>query len=523
MKAIIVIVLSTIVGTGVVGIFSYLQFFLIAKAASLATKEIRQDAFDHLVRLPISYFDKNAHGDLISKLTNDTETILNVIARVLPQLIIMVITLIGSVVLMFITSWQLTLIVILVIILMMLTTTLISKGAQKHFILQQQKLGEINGILEENISGLKAVKLYNQEEKEIRKFSKVMNEYRHANFRGNLYAGMMMPLIRLVDNITYALLIAFGAYFNIKQGVSIGSIQAMTNFAKISLRPVNSLAEIFNIIQIAIAGGERVFNIIDEVDEYEKDSTFKLDNIKGNVKFKNVYFEYEKDVEVLKDVSFEAKSGETVAIVGPTGSGKTTIINLLTRFYDVKKGDILIDDHSIYDLSKKFLRQNVGIVLQTTYLFKGTVYENIKYGKPNATFEEVIRAAKLAQVHDIIERLPKKYNTIVKEGGLNFSHGERQLISIARTILADPTILVLDEATSSVDTRTESHIQKSMNILMKGRTSFVIAHRLQTIKNADKIIVILNGEILEIGNHENLLKNKGLYYQMYKTQFNLDI
>ncbi|HEY8444721.1 MAG TPA: ABC transporter ATP-binding protein [Bacilli bacterium] len=522
LTAIFIIVVSTVIATLIVGIFSYLQSFLIAKAASFATKELRNDAFHHLTRLPISYIDNQAHGDLISKFTNDTETILNLIARVLPQFLIMIITLVGAVVLMIITSWRLSIVVLIVLTLMVVVTTVISKGAQKHFIAQQAKLGSMNGILEEDISGLKAVKLYNQEENMIKKFALVTEEYRKANFKGNLYAGMMIPLIRLVDNILYALIVAFGALFNIRYGVSIGSIQAMTNFSRISLRPVNSLAEIFNVIQIAIAGGERVFRIMDEKDEYQNDSQNVLDDIKGNVKFQNVYFEYKKDLEVLKNINFEVKSGETVAIVGPTGSGKTTIINLLTRFYDVKSGDILIDGVSIYDLSKSFLRRHVGIVLQTTYLFKGTVFENIKYGKPDATREEVIKAAKLAQVHDIIERLPKKYDTKVKEGGLNFSHGERQLISIARTILANPSILILDEATSSVDTRTESQIQKSMDILMKGRTTFVIAHRLQTIKNADKIIVILNGEIIETGNHHELLAKNGLYAQMYKTQFNLN-
>jgi len=520
---VLLISIATIVGTAIIGIFSFLQFFVIAKVASLATKQIRRDAFNHLTRLPISYFDNNPHGDIISKLTNDTETILNVIARVVPQFVVTIIMIIGATILMLITSWQLTIIIGIVIILMLIATTFISKGAQKHFIKQQDLLGQINGIVEEDVVGLEAVKLYNQEENMINKFTNTMYEYRDANFRGHLYAGMLMPMVRLIDNILYGLIIAVGAVLNINYGaITIGGVQAMTNYSRITLRPLNNLSSIFNIIQIAIAGGKRIFDIIDEIDEYEgvKDKT--LPEVKGNVSFENVIFEYEEDTEVLRDVSFKANAGETIAIVGPTGSGKTTIINLLTRFYDTNSGDIKIDGVSIYELSKDFLRRNIGIVLQTTYLFKGTVYENIKYGKPDASREDVIKAAKLAQVHEIIERLPNKYNTRVKEGGLNFSHGERQLLSIARTILSDPAILVLDEATSSVDTRTEERIQKSMDILTKDRTSFVIAHRLKTIKNADKIIVIRDGKILEEGNHDQLIKEKGLYHQMYTTQFDLD-
>ncbi|HPT88801.1 MAG TPA: ATP-binding cassette domain-containing protein [Bacilli bacterium] len=285
-------------------------------------------------------------------------------------------------------------------------------------------------------------------------------------------------------------------------------------------RPASNLAQIFNVIQAAIAGGYRVFSIIDEPHEYQNEEDKEiLTSTKGKVEFENVNFSYIPGTPVLKDISFTAKPGQTIAIVGPTGSGKTTIINLLTRFYDIDSGDILIDGRSIYDYTKDSLRSMIGIVLQTTYLFKGTVLENIRYGNPNATFEDVVRAAKLAQVHDIIERLPQKYNTMVKEGGINFSHGERQLISIARTILSNPQILILDEATSSVDTRTEFNIQRSIQEVIKGRTSFVIAHRLQTIRKADIILVIHQGKLIEQGSHEELMAKRGMYYEMYTTQF----
>ena len=304
--------------------------------------------------------------------------------------------------------------------------------------------------------------------------------------------------------------------------ISVGQIQAMTNYTKLSTRPINSIAQVYNILQIAISGGDRVFKLINETDEYVNTNNDKLGEINGQIEFKNVSFGYEDTSYVLDDITFNAKAGEMIAIVGPTGGGKTTIINLLMRFYDPQKGQITLDDVPINNLSKDYLRQNIGIVLQTTYLFKGTVLDNIRYGKSDASIEEVIEAAKSAHVHEIIERLPRKYDTRVKEGGINFSHGERQLIAIARAILANPKVLILDEATSSVDTRTEINIQKSIAQLIKNRTSFVIAHRLQTIRNADKILVIKNGKIIEQGSHDNLISKKGFYYELYNTQFSVE-
>jgi ATP-binding cassette subfamily B protein len=331
---------------------------------------------------------------------------------------------------------------------------------------------------------------------------------------------MMMPIIRLLDNILYSLIITVGGVLHIVYGViTVGTIQAITNFSRMLIRPISNVAQIYNLLQAAIAGGYRVFKLIDEESEYVDDSDIELEKVSGDVEFRNVNFGYEPGQKVLKDINFKVASGNTIAIVGPTGSGKTTIINLLARYYDVNEGDILIDGESIYNYSKRSLRSKVGIVLQTTYLFRGTVLDNIKYGRPDASFEEVVAAAKLAQVHEIIERLPHKYNTRVKEGGINFSHGERQLISIARTILSDPAILVLDEATSSVDTRTEAKIQKSIGLLVKSRTSFIIAHRLKTIKNADIILVILDGRIVESGNHQELMARDGIYAEMYNLQF----
>lgn len=524
MQTILIIVVSIIISSVVVSILNYFEQFVASKVASLVVIDIRKDAFNNLMRLPIKYFDQNPHGVIMSYLTNDVETVYNALSQVVPQLINAVVTIIGAIILMLITSIELSIVAFLIIPIMAFLTIFISKKAAKHFQTQQVKLGAINGIVKENITGLKVVKLYNQEKNFEEKFNKASEELMKASYKGQIYSGLMMPLIRLVDNILYGLLIFVGALLNINYNglVSVGQIQAMTNYTKLSTRPINNIAQIYNVLQIAIAGGYRVFNLINETSEYYQNSKNTLNDIQGNIVFSEVNFGYDESRYVLKNINFEAKSGEMVAIVGPTGGGKTTIINLLMRFYDPQKGEITLDGVNISNLSKDYLRQNIGIVLQTTYLFKGTVLDNIRYGKSDATIEEVIEAAKSAHVHEIIDRLPRKYETKVQEGGINFSHGERQLIAIARAILANPKVLILDEATSSVDTRTESNIQKSIASLVKNRTSFVIAHRLQTIRNADKILVIKDGSIIEQGSHQELLAKRGFYYELYKTQFALE-
>lgn len=517
--AVSVIVASLIFVTVFVAIGSFFQRLLMAKVAAKTTEAIRRDAFIQLQKLPIKYYDKNPHGVIMSVLTNDIETIYNALSQVVPQLITSIITIIGAITLMFFTSWQLTIVTISLFPIMLLTIGLITTRAFKHFRSMQSIIGELNGIVEEDIKGLKAIKLYNQEAKMIAAFNSTNESLRKASYKANIFSGMMMPIIRLLDNILYGVVITVGAIIKIRYGIiSIGKIQSMTNYSKMFVRPVSNLAQVYNLLQAAIAGGYRVFTLIEEADEYVGETKVPLEDVRGEVEFQNVYFAYDKE-DVLKNISFKVPAGKTIAIVGPTGSGKTTIINLLTRYYDIERGKILIDGKDIRNYSKSSVRSQVGIVLQNTLLFKGTVLENIKYGKMDATFEEVVEAAKLAQVHEIIERLPRKYHTKIKEGGINFSHGERQLISIARTILANKTILVLDEATSSVDTRTESKIQKSIGLLVKNRTSFIIAHRLQTIQKADIILVIKDGEIIEQGSHLELLEKKGLYYEMHNLQF----
>ncbi|MGD9886427.1 MAG: ABC transporter ATP-binding protein [Bacilli bacterium] len=518
--AVVFIFASVAVLTAFTAFGAWVQRILIASAAGKITKKIRIDAFGKLQKLSIEYYDKNAHGDIMSVITNDVETIFIAFSQVVPQLINAVIMIIGSITIMFFTSWHLTLIVISLFPFMLLLVAFITTRAFKHFKMQHAKLGEVNGIVKEDIDGLKVVKLYNQEQTMIDKFSASNDQLQVASFKAQIYSGMMMPIIRLLDNILYGLVVAVGAVLNIKLGViSVGKIQSMTNYSKMFVRPISNIAQTYNMLQSAVAGGYRVFRLIDEPDEYVNDATTSLPQDCFNVRFENVNFGYDPNQKVLNDINFEIASGKTIAIVGPTGGGKTTIINLLSRFYDPDSGNIYIGGNNVKDFSKPSVRSQMGVVLQTTYLFKGTILDNIKYGNKDATFEEVEEAARTAQVHDIIERLPRKYQTKVKEGGRNFSHGERQLIAIARAILGNPSIIVLDEATSSVDTRTESKIQKSIGFLVKKRTSFIIAHRLQTIKNADLILVVQEGKITEQGSHKELIEKQGLYYEMYSLQF----
>lgn len=510
-----------LVGIGIIGgFFSWLQSYMMAVMSQKTVRDIRQDAFDQLQVLPLKYYDTKQSGAIMSRLTNDIELISSALSQTVVQLVTSVITVIGSVVMMIIASWELAIITILFIPPMIIFTILIAKKTFKSFKEQQKHLASINGIVEESIGGLKAVKLYNQENNVLKEFEKKNEELKKVGFKAQLYSGVVMPVINFINNFVYVIIVVAGGYMAIRfNTVSVGQISAVSAYARQFTRPISQLAQLFNTLQQAIAGAERVFEIIDEENEYINDAGLRVEKIKGDVEFRNVYFGYTKDKRILKDITFKAEVGETIAIVGPTGSGKTTIINLINRFYDVDEGEILVDGYNVNDIKKDNLRSKVGVVLQDTNLFSGTVYDNIKYGKMNATNEEVMEAARLANADGFISRLPDGYKTDVYEGGQNFSQGERQLISIARTILSNPDILILDEATSNVDTRTESRIQESMDYLMKGRTSFVIAHRLQTIRNADKILVIKDGRIIENGSHAELLSQKGFYYDLYTTQF----
>ena len=483
--------------------------------------KIRKDAFDKLQKLPIKYYDTNQSGDIVSRLTNDVDLISNSLASVVTELVSSAITLVGSLVMMFVVNWALAFIVLLFVPVMILFTAKIGKVTKSGFVAQQKHLGNLNGIIEESISGLKVIKLYGNEGATLGEFSETNVKLRNAGFKAQVYAGFIMPTINFLNNFIYVVIATIGGLFKILGwfAMTIGDISAITQYARQFIQPISNLAQLFNTLQQGLAGAERVFKLIDEETEYENDGTEAIDRFYGEVEFKDVTFGYDADKEVLKNISFDAEKGQITAIVGPTGSGKTTIINLINRFYDVNSGSIEIDGKDIMSYKKDDLRKNIGVVLQDTKLFAGTVYENILYGDLDGTKEEVEKSAKLANAHDFIMKLPHGYETEVQEGGTNFSQGERQLISIARTILSNPDILILDEATSNVDTRTEFKIQESMRSLMKGRTSFVIAHRLQTIRNAHRILVIKDGELIENGNHKELLSQKGFYYDLYTTQF----
>lgn len=482
---------------------------------------IRKDAFDKLQLLPVRYYDTNQPGDIVSRITNDVDLISNVLAAFINQFVQSIILLVGSLIMMFILNWALALVVIAFVPIILVLTKRIAKVTRKGFIAQQKHLGDLNSIVEESISGLKVIKLYGREGEVKDDFIESNIKLRDAGYKAQVMSGFLMPIVGFLTNITYVAVIGFGTWFIIIgfASVSVLDIAAITQYARQFSQPISNLAQLFNTIQQGIAGAERVFSVIDEASEYENDGEIEITDLKGHVVFDHVNFSYEPKTEVLSDISFEAEVGKTIAIVGPTGSGKTTIINLLNRFYDIEQGNILIDDVNIKSYKKDDLREHIGVVLQDTSLFTGSVYDNIVYGRKDATKEDVEQAAVMANAHDFIMKLPHGYETEVTEGGNNFSQGERQLISIARTILSNPDVLILDEATSNVDTRTEFKIQESMHRLMQGRTSFVIAHRLQTIRNADRILVIKDGRLIEQGNHQELLQERGFYYDLYTTQF----
>jgi ATP-binding cassette subfamily B protein len=506
---------------GMHSLIRFLARYVMVDVSQKTVKQIRQDAFDRLQKLPVRYYDQNQPGDITSRLTNDIELISNSLSQVITEVITSIITLVGSAVMMFVLNWALAIIVILFVPLMGFITIQVGKRTRKGFKAQQKHLGGLNSIVEESISGLRVLKLYGQETATIEEFKEKNKQLRDTGFKANVWAGVIMPVIGFLNNLIYLVLVIVSGvfYFTGIIPISLGDIAGITTYARNFVRPIQNLSQMFNTIQQGLAGAERVFNLIDEMDEYENDGSLEAEHLKGDVEFKNVTFGYDEGVTVLEDISFCAKEGKTIAIVGPTGSGKTTIINLMNRFYDIDSGDILIDDVSINEYQKDQLREKIGVVLQDTNLFAGSVLDNIIYGKQDASKEEVIEAAKLANAHDFIMKLPQGYDSEVYEGGQNFSQGERQLISIARTILSNPDILILDEATSNVDTRTEFRIQESMRTLMQGRTSFVIAHRLQTIRDAHKILVIKDGKLIEQGGHKELLKAKGFYYDLYTTQF----
>ena len=501
-------------------ICSYISSKIMISVSQNTVMTMRNELVEKIQKLPIKYFDTHPHGELMSRITNDMDNLSNTLNTSISQIISGFCTLILALIAMLSINVVLSVISILVIPTIAIVVIKISKITRRQFVKQQECLAEVNGYIEEYVSGQKVIKAFNKEEDIIAGFEEVNETLRKEGFKAQFTSGAVMPISGAINQMGTAVTMILSGILAINGKISIGNIVSFNKFSNHFGRPINEISNQFNVIQSGLAGAERMFNIMDEEEEYPDNlNKHKLDNVKGHVEFKNVSFGYDENKLVIKNFNLEAKPGETIALVGPTGAGKTTIINLLTRFYDINQGEILIDGKNIKEIDKYSLRDALGIVLQDTVMFSETVKENIRYGKLDAEDEEIKEAAKLANAHQFIKRLPQGYDTYLAEDGGNISVGQKQLLNIARVILNNPDILILDEATSNVDTRTEVHVQDAMNKLLEGRTSFVIAHRLSTIRNADKIVVINHGEIVEQGSHEELIKNKGMYYTMYTGMF----
>ncbi|MDR3716421.1 MAG: ABC transporter ATP-binding protein [Puia sp.] len=481
---------------------------------------LRTDLFAHLQSLPIRFFDRQNHGDLMSRFTNDMDNVSETLNDSITQLFSSSITLAGTFILMCWISPLLTLITLVVVPLMLWLASRIIRKSKRFFLGQQNALGTVNGYIEEMISGLKVVKVFCHEEEVVREFETLNEDLREKSTKAQLYSGIMMPVMQNMNTINFALTATVGGLLSVFRGLDIGGLAAFLQYARQFARPVNEISNQFNSLQAALAGAERIFRIMDELPEpADADQAIVLGPIRGEVSFEHVNFGYTDGQTILNDLSLAAKPGQKIALVGSTGAGKTTIMNLLPRFYDIRSGRILLDGIDIRNIRRDSLRRSMAIVLQDTHLFTGTVMENIRYGRLDASDEDVIAAATLANAHSFIRRLPKGYQTVLEGDGNNLSQGQRQLLNIARAAVAKPAVLILDEATSSIDTRTEIAIQAGMDRLMAGRTSFVIAHRLSTVRNADEILVLEKGEIIERGTHAELLRMQGSYYALYRGQF----
>lgn len=500
-------------------VVAWVQAYVMTSVSQNTVFELRRDLFAKYQELPVQFFDTHSSGELMSRATNDIDNVSNTLNQSVTQLLNSLITLSGSLVIMLTLSLPLTVVALITIPLVLLASRKITGLSRVYFKNQQRHLGELNGFIEETISGQKVVKQYRREEIEVRRFRSISGELNKVGIKAQIVSGLVGPVMNLINNLNFALIAGVGGWMAFHDIVTVGVIVSFLNYSRQFGRPINELANQYNLIQSAIAGAERVFEVMDMPSEYGDDKESKLPRLSGEVKFDNVSFGYKPDAPILRRVTFEAKPGEKIALVGPTGAGKTTIVNLLTRFYEIHDGNVFIDGREIRDLDKNALRRQLGMVLQDAHVFSGTIRDNIRFGRLDATDREVEEAARLANAERFIARLPHGYDTILESEGSNLSHGQRQLLTIARAILSDPAILILDEATSSVDTRTEMQIQHAMKTLMKGRTSFVIAHRLSTIRDADRILVIQNGEIAEQGNHEQLLALSGVYHELYNSQF----
>lgn len=501
-------------------LFRYIQQFIMADIAQKTVYDMRKDVKHKLTKLPLRYFDSRTHGEILSRATNDVDNISSTLQQSLTQLITSLVTLLGVVVMMLTISPLLTLVTIIILPLSALVTTSIAKRSQGYFTAQQRALGELNGHVEEMYTGHKIIKVFGREEESIEKFKTINESLYEAGWKAQFISGMIFPLLTFVNNIGYVIVCVAGGVMVTKRSIEIGDVQAFIQYARQFTQPIAQTANIANILQSTVASAERVFELLDEEEEEADSPDVKVIPFpRGEVHFDGVRFGYQADETLIEDMNIDVKPGQTIAIVGPTGAGKTTLVNLLMRFYEIDGGKITVDGIDIRDMKRQDLRHIFGMVLQDTWLFNGTIEDNIAYGRKGAGHKEVINAAKAAQADYFIRTLPDGYNTVLNEEASNISQGQKQLITIARAILADPAILILDEATSSVDTRTEIYIQKAMTALMKGRTSFVIAHRLSTIKGADLILVMNNGSVIEKGTHQQLMEQKGFYADLYNSQF----
>lgn len=501
-------------------IFSYIQGIIMTNISQKLAYRLRKEVSKKINKLPMKFYDNKTHGEILSVITNDIDTLSQNLNIEATQVISSVATIIGILIMMFSIDWIMTLVALLTLPLSIVIIAFIMKKSQGYFKSQQDYLADVNGEVEEMFSNQSVIRVFNAENKMISKFEYDNNKLADVAWKSNFVSGLMHPIMNFVGNLGYVVIAILGSYFAIIGRITVGNIQSFIQYTKNFTNPIAQIAQISNMIQSMVAASERVFEFLDEEEEKEKNKKFIPTNkIEGSVEFKNVKFGYNQDKIIINDFSAKVKPGQKIAIVGPTGAGKTTIVKLLMRFYDLNSGEILVDGHNINDYRKEDIRGLFGMVLQDTWLFNGTIMENIRYGRLEATDDEVIEACKMAHVHHFIQTLPDGYNMILNEETTNISGGQKQLLTIARAILADPKILILDEATSSVDTRTEILIQKAMDKLMEGRTSFIIAHRLSTIKNADLILVMDSGDIVEQGTHEELLKKNGFYAKLYNSQF----
>ena len=501
-------------------LFSYLQSYIMSGVSMKITYELRKNISEKMNRLPLNYYDTRTHGEILSRITNDVDTVSQTLNQSLTQMITSVTTLIGIVAMMLSISIRMTLVAVLVLFISMGLIVTVVKKSQKYFSQQQKSLGNLNGHIEEIYAGHNVVQIFNGEKEAIEKFRLINDKLYGSAWKSQFLSGMMMPIMSFVGNLGFVCVCLLGGYLTVKKVIEIGDVQAFIQYMRSFMQPISQIANVSNTLQSTAAAAERVFEFLDEEDEVsETESPIVLSEVHGNVEFKKVCFGYQPDTMIINHFSSNVEAGQTVAIVGPTGAGKTTIVKLLMRFYELNSGQILIDGHDSLTFTRRDLRAMFGMVLQDTWLYNATVMDNIRYGNFDKTDEEVIAAAKAAHCDEFIRTLPGGYHMVINEESSNLSQGQKQLLTIARTILADPKILILDEATSSIDTRTEVFIQRAMDKLMKNRTSFVIAHRLSTIRDADMILVMKDGDIIEQGNHETLLEKKGFYSDLYHSQF----